>query len=400
MSTRDKIAKILSPLPGWCTVEKGYRLAQLVESSGSMLSVELGVFGGRSLIALALGTKPGARVDGIDPFDKGASVEGTHDPINNEWWGSLDYEQILQAAQKGIDDAGLSGCTKIIRAKSLDVVGQYADGSVQVLHQDSNHSEEISSAEVEAWAPKMSPSGIWIMDDINWHRKGPSGPIPTTLKAQQMLEARGFVPIEPHDNWCIFQRGVASGAGSVGGVHLGGALLGEHGDSQTWMPDIWERLIADYDIKSVVDVGCGGAATTKWFQDHGVEALGVEGDPFAWEHRKCDPVILHDFTRGPFVPNKAFDLAWTSEFVEHVEEAFMANWMATLRACRFVCMTFATPGQGGHHHVNEQPESYWLEKFALYGFEHVPEETAKLRATSKGESYGRRTLTFFRNVRR
>ena len=64
-----------------------------------------------------------------------------------------------------------------------------------------------------------------------------------------------------------------------------------------------------------------------------------------------------------------------------------------------VAMTFATPGQGGHHHVNEQPESYWLAKFAAAGFEHVPEETAKMRATDKGAAWGRRTLTFFRNTR-
>ena len=92
-----------------------------------------------------------------------------------------------------------------------------------------------------------------------------------------------------------------------------------------------------------------------------------------------------------------FDLGWTAEFVEHVEERFVPNWMQALQRCRYVCMTHATEGQGGDHHVLERSSDYWIAKFAEYGFAHVPEETARLRATSKGERWGRKTLTFFRN---
>lgn len=179
--------------------------------------------------------------------------------------------------------------------------------------------------------------------------------------------------------------------------HLGGGRL-DQPDDHTFMPDIWERLVDDYKISSVIDVGCGGGWTTKWFADHGVRAVGVEADPAALRVAQAQGVRLlpHDYTQGPLVPDDEFDLGWCAEFVEHVEDAFVDNWLATMKRCRFVCMTFATPGQGGYHHVNERPETYWLERFAAAGFEHVPEETARMRATDRGSPWGRRTLTFFR----
>lgn len=178
--------------------------------------------------------------------------------------------------------------------------------------------------------------------------------------------------------------------------HLGGSYI-DHPDFNTWLPDIWECLILDYQIRSVLDLGCGAGFSTAWFQARVGRVLGVEGDPAALRARRCDPIVAHDFAEGPFVPVDVYDLAWCAEFVEHVEARFMANWMATLQRCRYVCMTFARPGQGGHHHVNEQNEDYWLDRFKTAGFEHLPEETASMRATASGEAWGRPTLTLFRN---
>ncbi len=166
------------------------------------------------------------------------------------------------------------------------------------------------------------------------------------------------------------------------------------------MPDVWEHLIATFDIKSVIDVGCGAGFTTKWFKDRLGDAIGVEGDPEALKKAQC-PLVQHDYTVSEYDPKRDFDLGWCAEFVEHVEERYMPNWMATLMRCKYVAMTFATPGQGGYHHVNEQEELYWIHKaFRPYGFEHVPEVTAWMRSTSHGEAWGRPTLTFFKNMYR
>lgn len=205
----SKVDTILPKLPGWCTPEKGRRLEKLAIDVRATLCVELGVFGGRSLIAIALGLSRNGfgRVDGIDPYTKPASLEGASNPENDRWWSEVHYEDILQQATDGIEQNGLSEHARIIRAKSLDVVDQYEDGSLDLLHQDSNHSEEVSLAEVMAWMRKIRVGGYWIFDDVNWTTHG----VPTTLRAQQVLESNGFERIESYDTWAIFQNAGSKG---------------------------------------------------------------------------------------------------------------------------------------------------------------------------------------------
>ena len=204
MKSRDELLEELldtnrsSALPGWCTVEKGKRIAKLVEDAHARLSVELGVFGGRSLVALALGGDThGGHVHGIDPYEKGPSLEGTNDTENDRWWSTVDYEDVLRRCRAGLVVAGVEARVRLVRARSLDVVDQYPPGTIDVLHQDSNHSQEVSCAEVRAWGPKLRPGGYWVIDDTNW---------PSTKMAQALLEQTGFVLLEDHDWWRIYQR--------------------------------------------------------------------------------------------------------------------------------------------------------------------------------------------------
>ena len=109
---------------------------------------------------------------------------------------------------------------------------------------------------------------------------------------------------------------------------------------------------------------------------------------------------IHDFNDGPFLPLQAYDLCWCSEFVEHVDEKYAANFLETFRACRHLCLTYATPGQGGYHHVNENTLEYWVKRLDEFGFTHDAEETKAMRATGPDIGYGRRTLTWFNNRER
>jgi predicted O-methyltransferase YrrM len=207
----DLIEKILPTLPGWCTVEKGKRLAKLATDARANLCVELGVFGGRSLVAIASGLARNGfgRVDGIDPYTAEASLEGANSPENDKWWAALDYDDILKQAVSAIEDSGLKNQARILRRKSLEVADQYEDGSIDILHVDSNHAEEVSVAEVNAWARKVRLGGFWVADDSDWS---------TLRRAQELLEADGFVRVELFDRtpeasaWTIFQK---TGAGRI-----------------------------------------------------------------------------------------------------------------------------------------------------------------------------------------
>lgn len=180
--------------------------------------------------------------------------------------------------------------------------------------------------------------------------------------------------------------------------HLGGSYISVP-DGNTFCPDVWEHLTDKYAIKTVADIGCGAGWNAEWWHSRGYYVVGIEGDPEAIAKIRLpmERVIVHDYTQGP-LPIPRTDLGWCSEFVEHVEEKFIPNWMATVKCCRYFCMTFAIPGQTGFHHVCERPFEFWLEQFAKNGFEHLPKETEYLRSTDQGGGWGRKTLSFFSNL--
>lgn len=193
------IERELPGLPGWCSNGKGKRLAELARSAN--LAVEVGIFGGRSLTAIALSLKDSpndfGRVDGIDPYTPAAALEGANHVDNDIWWGQLDYEAVARAAQEALYRLGLMPYARLVRMCSRDVVGFYGDGTVDLLHLDANHSEATSTEDVALWAPKIRPGGIWVFDDTDWE---------STQKAQRELVALGFFEIEDHVQWKVYQK--------------------------------------------------------------------------------------------------------------------------------------------------------------------------------------------------
>ena len=62
----------------------------------------------------------------------------------------------------------------------------------------------------------------------------------------------------------------------------------------------------------------------------------------------------------------------------------MDNYMKTFKDshAKYLIVTHAVPGQGGHHHVNCQDEDYWFDAFGKYGFTHDKELTQHFREAS------------------
>jgi len=173
--------------------------------------------------------------------------------------------------------------------------------------------------------------------------------------------------------------------------HLGGYVPG--GDPRTWCPTVW-RVLCPPKGGSVIDVGCGEGQALRWFQEAGCEVLGIEG------MKQWDPnIIQHDYTLGPYDPVIDFDLCWSCEFLEHVEEQFIPNFMATFKRAKRVAVTAAPPGQDGHHHVNCQPQEYWIKVFEEQGFTYNAQLTMETRAPlrSVNNFWGKNGMIYERN---
>jgi hypothetical protein len=199
-SLHERIAAVVPELQGWCTVEKACRLADLILETGPSLVVESGVFGGRSLIpqAMALAEQRYGVIVGIDPWTPEAALEGDVGEANAEWWGSkVNLEDIYVGFIEQVLKHRLTPHCSWVRRKSHEVTALFADESIDVFHQDSNHSELVSCREVTSWRGKLKPQGTWILDDCDW---------PTQKRAVELIQESGFRVVEDHTTWMIFRR--------------------------------------------------------------------------------------------------------------------------------------------------------------------------------------------------
>jgi SAM-dependent methyltransferase len=160
--------------------------------------------------------------------------------------------------------------------------------------------------------------------------------------------------------------------------HLGGHLNKTHVDLGT-LTYIKEK----YNIKSLIDVGCGPGGVVKEAQSLGISSVGIDGDTSlrgVWNKENIS-AIEHDFTFEP--PNIGkYDLCWSVEFLEHVEEHYMYNYFCIFKNCHYVVCTAAPPGTPGHHHVNCREKEYWIERFEERGFKYMLEESENIKKVS------------------
>jgi cyclopropane fatty-acyl-phospholipid synthase-like methyltransferase len=166
--------------------------------------------------------------------------------------------------------------------------------------------------------------------------------------------------------------------------HLGGYFF--EGDIATTYPTLWSFLIKNLNLKSVLDIGCGRGFTLQHFKNMGVDVTGIEGCPLAIEHSLLkDNIKHHDFTLGVPILNREFDLVYCVEVVEHIEEQYKENFLKCFDLGKYILMTHAGPGQGGHHHVNCQPAEYWISEIEKRGYIYNSTYTRTLKQFAKAD---------------
>lgn len=163
--------------------------------------------------------------------------------------------------------------------------------------------------------------------------------------------------------------------------HLGGNV--REGDPYTFAPKTWSYVIERFSITSVLDLGSGRGYAADWFFRKGLRTVAVDG--LTENVREAVyPTIAHDLTSGPIFTS--VDLIHCQEVVEHIEEQFLPHLFASMSYGRLVLLTHALPGQLGHHHVNLQPDDYWVEKMSQNGYVLLVEDTRRVRNIAASES--------------
>jgi SAM-dependent methyltransferase len=124
-------------------------------------------------------------------------------------------------------------------------------------------------------------------------------------------------------------------------------------------------LGAALQISSVVDFGCGHGAWLNIWRKAGARVVGVDGPYIDRKHLMIDAneFCAADLSR-PIDLGRRFDVVQSLEVAEHLPASHATEFIDTLTAHGpLVMFSPAIPGQGGEHHINEQPLEYWREKF-------------------------------------
>jgi SAM-dependent methyltransferase len=129
-----------------------------------------------------------------------------------------------------------------------------------------------------------------------------------------------------------------------------------------------------FEIKSVVDIGCGLGTFLRAFKECGInDILGIDGK---WCNKK---LLYENIPQENFLEldlekaitlNRKFDLLVSVEVAEHLSPNRAKSFVEDIaKLSDVILFSAAIPFQGGDHHYNEQWLPYWNQKFGEQGFE-------------------------------
>jgi hypothetical protein len=136
--------------------------------------------------------------------------------------------------------------------------------------------------------------------------------------------------------------------------------------------------------KRVIDVGSGCGVFSDLFRKAGSEVVSLDGVEPPAEFSFPGNVEIRDLTE-PFANEWGeFDLTLCLEVAEHIPEELSATFLRNIAQFGgHLVMSAARPGQGGTHHVNEQPRGYWHERLAPLGLAYSRKKTGLFQEAFK-----------------
>jgi predicted O-methyltransferase YrrM len=160
---------------GWTTPERACEMARLILETKAQVCVDIGVFAGRSTIAMGfaareLGT---SMVYGIDPWKIEAAVEGDNVEQNAKWWKEKsNLEEMHRQTMHSIWAHRLDQWVTIIRNASQYVANLFP--VVDFLNIDACHTEIASCRDVNLYLPRLRQGGYLTFDDADWDTTQPA----------------------------------------------------------------------------------------------------------------------------------------------------------------------------------------------------------------------------------
>ncbi|NDF61192.1 MAG: class I SAM-dependent methyltransferase, partial [Crocinitomicaceae bacterium] len=151
-------------VPGFFDSDLVYKFATKIFPDNSTF-VEIGSWMGRSTCCLGQEvkkSKKNIRIYAIDTFEGSEEhTEIIQDIKNNS-------TSLLKLFRNNISLCEVDSIITPIQGKSLDVVSQFDDESIDFIFIDASHDYENVLADITAWYPKLKPGGLIAGDDYSF----------------------------------------------------------------------------------------------------------------------------------------------------------------------------------------------------------------------------------------
>lgn len=206
---RKELDYVDRALGGWCPAEKARQMAGLILMTKPRVVVEIGVYGGKSLLPQALALRHlhrngGERgiVWGIDPWTIAAADEGWdgvtgHKADHRRWWlDRSDLDGQLRRVAEVVTELDLWPFVRLVGLGSEDVADAFIRNPIDILHVDGNHASTVCTRDVQLYVPRVRPGGWVWMDDTAWE---------TTQPAVRQMHARCQLVLDC-THWRLYRK--------------------------------------------------------------------------------------------------------------------------------------------------------------------------------------------------
>lgn len=151
--------------------------------------------------------------------------------------------------------------------------------------------------------------------------------------------------------------------------------------------------------KSMVDFGGAIGIWAREFINCGLADVHViDGDWVNKEQLEIPQTCFEtfDFSEQKYVPKRRYDIAVSLEVAEHIIPEKADLFVQSLvESSDVIIFSAAIPDQGGVGHVNEQPQSYWKNKFKKYGYRAIDPIRAEFQNNFKVQTHYRQNIVIY-----
>jgi predicted O-methyltransferase YrrM len=174
----EKVSRCLETTDGWCSPKKAAWLARLIVSRQVKNILEVGIFGGKSLIPMALAVQSagGGTVIGVEPWSADVAISEPTNETNDAWWASINFAQVKERFFANAARYGVLAMIKVMETDSDSAFRFLEPGDRQfdLIHIDGAHSPERALRDAKSWSKLVKKGGLVVFDDIGWPSVAPA----------------------------------------------------------------------------------------------------------------------------------------------------------------------------------------------------------------------------------